>query len=148
MVEECISLEIAAAKMEETEIIMDLLPTIGSTIQTLQGIKCDKHLQSMNVLAFAPNLLDHCPLQDMNSFLQFYQVHHSLDAILSRMLITTDESYPSDEMRTAAFHIHVASLQHKENKGIEAYKDCLKSILITPTVSYKKQVEENNHCAT
>ena len=98
MVEECISLEIAAAKKEETEIIMDLLPTIGSAIQTLQGIECDKHLQSMNVLAFVPNQLDHCPLQDMDSFLQFYQVHHSLDAIASRTLITMDESYPSDEM--------------------------------------------------
>ena len=98
VVEQCISLEIAEAKKDEAEIVTDLLPTIGSAIQTLQGIECDKHLQSMNVLAFIPNLLDHCPLQDIKSFLQFYQVHHSLDAIPSRMLIIMDESYPSDEL--------------------------------------------------
>ena len=38
IIEECISFEIQAAQKEELEIIMDLLPTIGSAIQTLQGI--------------------------------------------------------------------------------------------------------------
>ena len=61
VVKECISLEIAAGKNEETEIIMDLLPSIGSTIQTLQGIECNKHLQSVNVLAFTPKLQNTAP---------------------------------------------------------------------------------------
>ena len=50
VIEECILLEIQAAKKEEPQLIMDLLPAIGSAIQTLQGIKCNKHLQLVNVL--------------------------------------------------------------------------------------------------
>ena len=38
---------------------------------------------------------------------------------------------------------HTASLQHPENSGIQLYTKCLESILVTPTASYDKQVEEN-----
>ena len=40
-------------------------------------------------------------------------------------------------------HLHTVSLQRTENKGIQLYTKCLESILITPTASYNKQVEEN-----
>ena len=36
---------------------MDLLPAIGSAIQILQGIDCDKHLQLINVSTVSPTLL-------------------------------------------------------------------------------------------
>ena len=39
--------------------------------------------------------------------------------------------------------VHTVSLQRTENKGIQLYKKCFESILITPTASYNKQVEEN-----
>ena len=42
-----------------------------------------------------------------------------------------------------AVHLHTVSLQSTENKGIQPYTKCLESILITPTSSYNKQVEEN-----
>ena len=38
---------------------------------------------------------------------------------------------------------HTTSLQQPENSGIQIYIKCLESILITPTASYDKQVEEN-----
>ena len=38
---------------------------------------------------------------------------------------------------------HTASLQRPENSGIQLYTKCLESILVTPTASYDKQVEEN-----
>ena len=135
VVKECISLEIATAKKEETEIIMDLLPSIGSAIQTLQGIECDKHLQSVNVLAFTPKLLEHCPLTELDSFVLFYQSHHSLDAIPLQTIIPMDDEYPNVESHTAAFQVHAASLQKEENKGIEMYKQCLTWILTIPTLS-------------
>ena len=69
--EECISLEIQAAKKEETQLIMDLLPTIGTAIQKLQGIKCNEHLQMVNVLKMAPTLLQYGPISTMNTFLAF-----------------------------------------------------------------------------
>ena len=47
------------------------------------------------------------------------------------------------EAHTTAFQAHAASLQKEENKGIEMYKQCLKSILTIPTLSYSKQVVEN-----
>ena len=40
-------------------------------------------------------------------------------------------------------HLHTVSLQRTENKGIQLYTKCFESILITPTASYNKQVEEN-----
>ena len=41
VIKECITLEIQATKKEETQLIMDLLPTIGMAIQKLQGIECN-----------------------------------------------------------------------------------------------------------
>ena len=119
------------------------LPSIGSAIQTLQGIKCDKQLQSVNVLAFAPKLLEHCPLTELDSFLLFYQSHHSLDVIPSQTIIPMDDKYPNAESHTAVFQAHAASLQKEENKGIEMYNQCLTSILTIPTLSHNKQVEED-----
>ena len=57
VIEECITLEIQAAKKEETQLTMHLLPTIGTAIQKLQGIECSEHLQMVNVLKMAPTLL-------------------------------------------------------------------------------------------
>ena len=42
-----------------------------------------------------------------------------------------------------AMQHHTASLQHPENSGFQLYTKCLESILVTPTASYDKQVEEN-----
>ena len=44
MIEECIALEIQAAKKEESQLIMDLFPAIGKVIQQLQGTECSEHL--------------------------------------------------------------------------------------------------------
>ena len=41
VIEECITLEIQAAKKEETQPIMDLLLAISTAIQKLQGIECN-----------------------------------------------------------------------------------------------------------
>ena len=60
---------------------MDLLPAIGSAIQTLQGINCDRQLQLINVLVMSPILLQFRPSTTRELFLGFYQTHHSLDAI-------------------------------------------------------------------
>ena len=38
---------------------------------------------------------------------------------------------------------HTTSLQQPKKSGIKIYTKCLESILITPTASYDKQVEEN-----
>ena len=71
--EECISLEIQATKKEETQLILDLLPTIGDAIQKLQGIKSNGHLQMVNILQMAPTLLQYGPISTMNTLLAFYQ---------------------------------------------------------------------------
>ena len=74
VIEECITLEIQAVKKEETQLIMDLLLAISTTIQKLQGIECNEHLQSVNVLKMAPTLLQYSPITTMNTFLAFYQI--------------------------------------------------------------------------
>ena len=111
--EECITLEIQAAKKEETQLIMDLLPTIGSAIQTLQGIECNKHLQTMNVLKMAPTLRQFSPITTMNTFLAFYQTYHSLDDIPNPTIRTMEDEYPTVEEHTKALHFHTVSLQKK-----------------------------------
>ena len=40
---------------------------------------------------------------------------------------------------------HTASLQRPKNTRIQLYTKCLEGILVTPTASYDKQVEENKH---
>ena len=75
IIEECISLEIQAARKEEMEIIMDLLHAISSAIQKLQGINSGKHLQSINVLTMSPTLLQFSPITTTELFLGFYQTH-------------------------------------------------------------------------
>ena len=54
-----------------------------------------------------------------------------------------DAEYATVEERTKAMQHHTASLQHPENSWIQLYTKFLESILVTPTASYDKQVEEN-----
>ena len=143
VIEECIALEIQAAKKEELQLIMDLFPAIGTAIQKLQGIECNEHLQTVNALKMMPSLLQYGPIENINNFLMFYQTHHSLDDIPNPTIRTMDDEYQTVEERTNAMHLHTISLQRTENKGIQLYTKCLESILTTPTASYNKQVEEN-----
>ena len=143
VIEECITLDIQAAKKERTQLIMDLLPAIGTTIQKLQGIECNEHLQSVNILKMVPTLLQYGPITTMNTFLAFYQTYHSLDDIPNPTIRTMEDEYPTVEECTKAMHFHTASLQRSKNSGIQTYVKCLESILTIPKTSYNKQVKEN-----
>ena len=143
VIEECIALEIQAAKKEESQLIMDLSPAITTAIQKLQGSACNKHLQTVNAHKMMPTLLEFGPIENINNFLMFYQTHHSLDDVPNSTIRTMNDEYPMVEAQTNAMHFHTISLQRTENKGIQLYRKCLESILTTPTASYNKQVEEN-----
>ena len=91
MVEECISLEIQAAKKEESQLIMDLFPAIGKAIQQLQRTECSEHLQTVNALKMT--LLQYGPIVNIINFLHFYQNHHSLDKVPKPTLRTMDAEY-------------------------------------------------------
>ena len=143
MIEECISLEIQAAKKEESQQIMDIFPAIGKVIQQLQGTECSEHLQTVNALNMMPTLLQYGPIVNIINFLHFYQNHHTLDEVPKPTLRTMDDEYATVEERTKAMQHHTASLQHPENSSIQLCTKCLESILVTPTASYDKQVEEN-----
>ena len=81
VIEECIALEIQAAKKEESQLIMDLFPAIGKAIQQLQGTDCDAHLQTVNALKMTPTLLEYGPIENIINFLHFYRNHHTLDEV-------------------------------------------------------------------
>ena len=130
-------------KKEETQLIMDLLQAIGTVIQKLQGIECNDHLQTVNVLKMVPTLLKYGPITTMNTFLAFYQTYHSLDDIPNPTIRTMEDKYLTVKECTKAMHFHTALLQRSENPGIHTYVKCLKSILAIPTTSYNKQAEEN-----
>ena len=143
VIEKCIALEIQAAKKEGSQLIMDLFPEIATAIQTLQGIECNEHLETVNALKMMPTFLQYGPIKNINNFLMFYQTHHSLDDIPNPSTRTMDDEYQTVEEWMNAMHLHTISLQQTKNKGIQIYTKYLGSILTTPTSSYNKQVEEN-----
>ena len=81
VIEECIALEIQAAKKEESQLIMDLFPAIGKAIQQLQGTECSEHLQTVKALKMMPTLLQYGPIANIINFLHLYQTHHTLEEI-------------------------------------------------------------------
>ena len=126
-------------KKEETQLIMDLLPAIGTAIQNLQGTKCNEHLQSVNILKMAPTLLQYGPITTMNTFLAFYQTYHSLDDIPNPTIRTMEDKY-IQPLRNAQKPCISTQPHFKE---VKIHVKCLESILTIPTTSYIKQVEEN-----
>ena len=142
VIEECIALEIQAAKKEESQLIMDLFPAIGKAIQQLQGTDCDAHLQTVNALKMTPALLEYGPIENIINFLHFYRNHHTLDEVPKARVRTTESEYATVTERTKALRYHTASLQRPENSGIQLYI-CLEGILVIPTAAYDKQVDEN-----
>ena len=98
VIEECIALEIQAAKKEESQLIMDLFPGIGKAIQQLQGTDCDAHLQTVNALKMTPALLQYGPIGNIINFLHFYQNHHTLDEVPKPTVRTMELEYASGGM--------------------------------------------------
>ena len=141
VIEECIALEIQAAKKEESQLIMDLCPAIGKAIQQLQGTDCDAHLQTANALKMTPALLQYGPIGNIINF----QNHHTLDEVPKPTVRMMESEYATKEERTKALQYHTASLQRPENSGIQLYIKCLECILVAPTATYNKQVDENKH---
>ena len=122
---------------------MDLFAAIGKAIQQLQGTECSEHLQTVNALKMMPALLQYGPIANIINFLHFYQTHHTLDEIPKPTIRTMDAKYATMEERTKVMQHHTTSLQRPKNSGIQLYTKCLESILVTPTASHDKQVEEN-----
>ena len=143
MIEECIALEIQAAKTEESQLIMDLFTAIGKAIQQIQGTDCNAHLQTVNALKMAPTLLQYGLIGNIINFLHFYQHHHALDEVPKATVRTMESEYATVEEWTKALQYHTASLQRPENSGIQLYTKWLECILVTPRAAYDKQVEEN-----
>ena len=143
VIEECIALEIQAAKKEESQLIIDLFPAIGKAIQQLQGTDCDAHLQTINALKMTPTLLQNGPIGNIINFLHFYQNHHTLDEVPKSTVRMMESEHATVGERTKALQYHTASLQRPENSCIQLYLKCLECILVTPTAAYNKQVDEN-----
>ena len=143
VIEECIPLEIQAAKKEKSQLIMDLFAAIGKAIQQLQGTDCDTHLQTVNALMMMPTILQYGPIGNIINLLHFYQNHHTLDEVPKPTLRIMESENATVEERAKDLQYHTASLPRPENSGIQRYTKCLECILVTPTATYDKQVDEN-----
>ena len=97
VIEECIALEIQAAKTEESQLIMDLFPAIGKAIQQLQDSDCNAHLQTVDALKMTPTLLQYGPIGNIINFLHFYQNHHTQDEVPKPTERTMDSEYATVE---------------------------------------------------
>ena len=111
VIEECIALEIQAAKTEESQLIVDLFPAIGKAIQQLQGTDCNAHLQTVNALKMTLTLLQYGPIGNIINFLRFHQNHHTLDEMPKPTVRTMDSEYATVEEQTKALQYHTASIQ-------------------------------------
>ena len=96
VIEECIALEIQAAKTEESQLMVDLFPAIGKAIQQLQGTDCNAHLQTVNALKMTSTI------GNIINFLHFYQNHHTLDEVPKPTVRTMDSEYATVEERKKA----------------------------------------------
>ena len=111
VIEECISLEIQAAKTEESQLIMDLFPAIGKAIQQLQGTDCNAHLQTVIALKMTQTLLQYGPIGNIINFLHFYQNDYTLDEVPKPTVRTMDSEYATVEELTKALQYLTTSLQ-------------------------------------
>ena len=144
VIEECIALEIQAAKTEESQLIMELFPAIGKAIQKLHGTDCNTHLQTVNTMKMTLTLLQYGLIGNIINFVHFYHNHHTLDEVTKPTVRTMDSEYATVEERTKALQYPTALLQRPENSGIQLYAKCLECILVTPTATYESKSKKTN----
>ena len=144
VIEECIILEMNALQSQENDMIYSLLPSLAEAINTLEGINTDIHQKAITLLYLDSSFLSYMTSKSRESFISSYCAHHNLDTIPSPLIHPLTNTHTSAAERDTEHLLHTQSLQLPDNKGLQTFQKTVESIIIMPSASFEKQIEENN----
>ena len=144
VIEECITLETTALQSQENDTIYSLLPSLEEAVDTLEGIKTDVHQKVITLLYLDSSFLSHTTSTSCESFISSYCAHHNLDTIPSPSIHPLTNTYTTAAEHDKEHLLHTKSLQLLDNKGLQTFRKTVECIVIMPSVSFEKQIEENN----
>ena len=144
VIEECITLETTALQSQENDTIYSLLPLLAESVNTLEGIKTDVHQKVITLLYLDSSFLSHMTSTSRESFISSYCAHHNLETIPSPSIHPLTDTYTTAAERDKEQLLHTKSLQLPDNKGLQTLRKTVECIIIMPSVSFEKQIEENN----
>ena len=144
VIEECITLETTALQSQENNTIYSLLPLLAEAVHTMEGIKTDVHQKVITLLYLDNSFLSHTTSTSRESSISSYCAHHNLDTTLSPLIHPLTNTYTAAAERDKEQLLHTKSLQLPDNKGLQTFRKTGECIIIMPSVSFEKQIEENN----
>ena len=144
VIEECISLETTALQSQENDMIYTLLASIAEAINTLEGIKTDVHQKVISLIYLVCSFISYTTTTSRGSFISSCCNHHNLETIPSPTIHPLSTTHTSATERGTELLLHTKSLQRQENNGLQTFRKAIKGIIIMPSMSYEKQIEENN----
>ena len=144
VIEECISLETTALQSQENDMIYTLLASIAEAINTLEGIKTDVHQKVISLIYLDCSFISYTTSTSRDSFISSYCTHHNLETIPSPTIHPVSTTHTSATERDTELLLHTKSLQRTENNGLQTFCKAIEGIIIMPSMSYEKQIEENN----
>ena len=144
VIEECITLETTALQSQENDMIYTLLASITESINTLKGIKTNVHQKVINLIYLDCSFISYTTSKLWDSFISSYCNHHNLDTIPSPTIHPLSTTHTSAAERDTEFLLHTKSLQRPENNGLQTFRKTIEGIIVMPSTSYEKQIDENN----
>ena len=144
VIEECISLETSALQSQENETIYTLLASIAEAINTLEGLKTDVHQKVISLIYLDCSFISYTTSTSRDSFISSYCNHHNLETIPTPTIHPLSITHASANECDTELLLHTKSLQRHENNGLQTFHKAIEGIIIAPSVSYEKQIEENN----
>ena len=144
VIEECISLETSALQSQENETIYTLLASIAEAINTLEGLKTDVHQKVISLIYLDCSFISYTTSTSRDSFISSYCTHHILETIPTPTIHPLSITHTSANERDTELLLHTKSLQRHENNGLQTFRKAIEGIIIAPSVSYEKQIEEHN----
>ena len=144
VIEECISLETTALQSQENDMIYTLLASIAEAINTLEGIKTDVHQKVISLIYLDCSFMSYTTSTSRDSFISSYCTHHNLETIPTPTIHPLSTTHTSAAERDTELLLHTKSLQQQENNGLQTFRKTIEGIITMPSVSYKKQIQENN----
>ena len=144
VIEECISLETSALQSQENKTIYTLLASITKAINTLEGLKMDVHQKVISLIYLDCSFISYTTSTSWDSFISSYCTHHNLETIPTPTIHPISKTHVSANERDTELLLHTKSLQRHENNGLQTFRKAIEGIIIAISVSYEKQIEENN----
>ena len=126
------------------ETIYTLLASIAKAINTLVGLKTDVHQKVISLIYLDCSFISYTNSTSRDSFISSYCNHHNLETIPTPTIHPLSITHASANEHDTELLLQAKPLQRHENNGLQTFRKAIKGIIIAPSVSYEKQIEENN----